>query len=119
GLCPFDTSLPAFPLLSPGTPLMLSGAMRCSSSSTCRTNCFFSMFPSKKTEFPSYVQRPVFLARRLLGVGAAGRIVFRVALVPRLPVIPAGPGDTWSNPLLQLFDAQFHDVLFHDALHVE
>src|SRR5213594_4837629 len=33
GVAPFDTSLPWLPLLSPGTPLTLSGAMRCSSSS--------------------------------------------------------------------------------------
>src|SRR5437667_295472 len=33
GLAPFDTSFPGLPLLSPGTPLTLSGAMRCSSSS--------------------------------------------------------------------------------------
>src|ERR1043165_9014340 len=36
GLLPFDTSLPGFPLLSPRTPWMLSGGIRCSSSSSFR-----------------------------------------------------------------------------------
>src|SRR5439155_20775489 len=44
GLLPFETSLPGFPLLSPGTPLMLSGAIRCSSSSTFRSISVFIAF---------------------------------------------------------------------------
>src|SRR6266511_5253410 len=50
GLLPFDTSLPGFPLLSPGSPLTLSGAIRCSSSSTFRSIsvfiAFFSLSPA-------------------------------------------------------------------------
>ena len=44
GLLPLETSLPGLPLLSPGTPLTLSGAIRCSNSSTFRSISVFIAF---------------------------------------------------------------------------
>ena len=43
GLAPLFTSPPGLPLLSPGTPFTLSGAIRASSSSTCRLMRFMVM----------------------------------------------------------------------------
>src|SRR2546428_13788310 len=82
GLAPFDTSLPGLPLLSPGTPLTLSGAMRCSSSSIGNS---FIRFTSRALRVPNCGLGPPARVREADGSPAAS---LRLAHIP-LTVEPA------------------------------